>query len=61
LIVDFEGSFCRGCETYDYFKELIYGSSKRVLDADMKILSFKNHEPETIRAKYSLEVADRTA
>jgi len=58
LIVDFEGSFCRTCGTYDYLEDFIY-ELQRFADVEMEILSFKNYGPEKIRVKYGVKAVSK--
>jgi hypothetical protein len=53
LIVDFEGSFCRTCGTYDYLEDFIY-ELRRFVDVTMKIANFERQGPETFRVIYTL-------
>lgn len=55
LILDFEGTFCRTCGVYDYFEDFIYELQK-IADVDMRIVSFKEIKPETIRVKYAVKM-----
>lgn len=59
LIVDFEGSFCRTCGTYDWLEDFIY-ELKRFVNVELEIVSFENYRPEKIRVKYSVRAIDRT-
>lgn len=54
LILDFEGSFCRTCGVYDYLEDFIYELQK-FADVNLKVKSFKEYKPETIRVRYALE------
>jgi len=54
LTVDFKGSFCRTCGAYDYLEDFIY-ELKDFVDVEMKILSFENYGPGTIRVKYAVK------
>ncbi|MEM3726380.1 MAG: hypothetical protein QXK98_05910 [Candidatus Bathyarchaeia archaeon] len=54
LILDFEGSFCRTCGVYDYLEDFVYELQK-FADVNLKIESFKEYKPETIRVKYALK------
>jgi len=54
LVLDFEGSFCRTCGVSDHLEDFIYELQKLV-DVKMRVVSFKEHEPETIRVKYIIE------
>jgi hypothetical protein len=53
LIVDFEGSFCATCGTYDWLEDLIY-EAETYANLKLEIASFENHGPETIRVRYSI-------
>lgn len=55
LILDFEGTFCKTCGVYDYLEDFIYELQK-FADVNMRIVSFKESKPETIRAKYALKM-----
>lgn len=54
LILDFEGTFCKTCGAYDYLEDFIYELQKFV-DVKIKIASYKEYKPETIRVKYVVE------
>ncbi|MGB9853743.1 MAG: hypothetical protein ACPLRY_02920 [Candidatus Bathyarchaeales archaeon] len=54
LVLDFEGSFCRTCGVSDYLEDFIYELQKLV-NVKIKIASFKEHKPETIRVRYIIE------
>jgi len=54
LVLDFEGSFCRTCGVSDYLEDFVYELQKFV-DIKMRIESFEEHKPETIRVKYIIE------
>ena len=57
LVVDFKGSFCRTCGTYDWLEDLVY-EVKRFVNVELEITSFENYEPETIRVRYSVKAID---
>ena len=59
LVVDFEGSFCRTCGTYDYFEDLIY-EVKRLVDVEMEITGFENSGPERVRVRYRFKAVRST-
>ncbi|MEM2911770.1 MAG: hypothetical protein QXM52_04410 [Candidatus Bathyarchaeia archaeon] len=54
LVLDFEGTFCKTCGVYDYLEDFIYELQK-FADVNMRIVSFKEYKPETIRVKYALK------
>ena len=54
IVLDIEGSFCKTCGVYDYFEDFIYELQK-LIDLKIKIASYKEHGPETIRVKYTAE------
>ena len=54
LIVDFGGTFCKGCGVYDYFEDLIY-ELKGLVDAQVEILSFEPQGTEGFRVKYMIK------
>ncbi|MGB9959735.1 MAG: hypothetical protein ACPLKQ_04360 [Candidatus Bathyarchaeales archaeon] len=54
LILDFEGTFCKTCGVYDYLEDFIYELQK-FADINIRIVSFKETKPETIRVKYALK------
>lgn len=56
LIIDFEGSFCRTCGTYDYLEDFIY-ELQNFMDLEMEILCLENYEPEKIRVEYKVRLA----
>lgn len=54
IILDFEGSFCYSCGTYDYLEDFIY-ETQRIAEVKLSISEFKEYEPGRIRVKYILE------
>jgi hypothetical protein len=54
LVLEFEGTFCKSCGVYDYFEDFIYELQK-FANVNIRIVSFKEYKPETIRVKYVLK------
>ena len=52
VIIDFEGSFCRTCGTYDYLEDFIY-ELKRISEVEIEIADHEKQGPEKIRVKYT--------
>lgn len=55
LVLDFEGTFCKTCGVYDYLEDFIY-ELRKFADVNMRIVSFREYKPETIRVKYALKM-----
>ena len=54
LVVDFGGTFCKGCGAYDYFEDFIY-ELKGLVDIQVKISSFEPRGTEGFRVKYTIK------
>ena len=54
FIVDFEGTFCKGCGVHDYFEDFIY-ELKGLVDAQVEISSFEPQGTEGFRVKYAIK------
>jgi len=54
LTIIFEGPFCLSCGVYDYFEDLIY-EIKRLIDIEIEIIGFKEHELGKFKVEYALK------
>ena len=54
LVLEFEGTFCKTCGVYDYLEDFIYELQK-FAEVNIRIVSFKEYKPETIKVKYALK------
>jgi len=54
LIIDFGGTFCKGCGVYDYFEDFIY-ELKGLADVQVEVSSFEPQGTEGFRVKYTLK------
>jgi len=54
LVVDFGGTFCKGCGVYDYFEDFIY-ELKDMAGVQVEISSFEPKGTEGFRVKYTIK------